>query len=370
MKITDVKLTAFRRPMPESSKETMIKGYSVASLLSDSVAIQIFTDEGFVGENISLGGGMGMAHYLARTIKPFLIGRDPEYLEQIWQDMWELNRIWFSPQFAIGSIDVALWDLYGKILNRPLYKILGAYQDTLPVYGSSMTKETPELFVEEALKYKGLNFHGYKIHPAGHDPKADIKTCAMVREAVGDDYVLMLDAVSAYNQREALYVGRAIEEMGFYWFEEPMREYDMHGYRMLCDKLDIPIMGVENNEGGLYTTAEFIASRAIDIARSDVSLKYGVMQVKKTAALAEAFGMNLEVHTNPNPMLDAANLHIALTLKNTDFFEQFVPEHVVRYGTENWVEIDKDGYVHAPDGPGHGLRIDWDFVNAHTLAVL
>jgi L-alanine-DL-glutamate epimerase-like enolase superfamily enzyme len=369
VKIKDIKLTAFRRPTDASGKDMMIKGFSVRSLLSEIVAVQVFTDEGFVGENLSLGGGLGLAHYIAHNIKPMLIGRDPEYLEALWQDMWELNRLWFTPQFAIGTVEVALWDLFGKILNRPIYKILGAYRDKLPVYGSSMTKETAALFVEEALKYKERGFHGYKLHPVG-EPKFDIACCLAVRKAVGDDYTLMLDAVSAYNQGQALYVGRAIEEMGFYWFEEPMREYDIHGYRMLADKLDIPIMGVENNEGGLYTTAEFITTRAIDIVRSDVTLKYGVGQVKKTAALAEAFGMNLEVHTNPNPMLDAANLQVALTIKNTDFFEQFVSEHIVRYGVKEWLQIDKEGYVHPPRGAGHGLEIDWDFVNAHTISVL
>lgn len=369
MKITDVRLTAFRRPSAPAAKEVMIKGFSVASLLSESVAVQIFTDEGQVGENLSLGGGLGLAHYLANTIKPFLIGRDPEYLEQIWQDMWELNRLWFTPQFAIGTIDVALWDLFGKILDRPIYKILGAYRDKLPVYASSYSKETPELFAEEALRYKERGFHAYKLHPPGH-PREDIRCCEVVRKAVGDEYVLMLDAVSAYNQTQALYVGRAIEEMGFAWFEEPMREYDIHGYRMLADKLDIPIMGVENNEGGLYTTTEFITTRAIDIVRSDVTLKYGLLQVRKTAALAEAFGMNLEVHTNPNPMLDAANLQCALTLKNTDYFEQMVPEANVRYGVTSYLEIDDQGYVHAPTGPGHGLAIDWDYVKANTIAVL
>lgn len=369
MKITDVKLTAFRRPSPPDAKNVMIKGFSVQSLLSESVAVEIITDEGFIGENISLGGGLGLAHYIARNIKPMLIGRDPEYLEALWQDMWELNRLWFTPQFALGTIDVALWDLFGKIVNKPIYKILGAYQDKLPVYGSSYSKENDALFVEEALQYKERGFHGYKIHPKGN-PREDIKCCEAVRKAVGDDYTLMLDAVSAYNQNQALFVGRAIEEMGFAWFEEPMREYDIHGYKMLADKLDIPIMGIENNEGGLYTTAEFITTRAIDIVRSDVTLKYGVGQVKKTAALAEAFGMNLEVHTNPNPMLDAANLQVALTLKNTDYFEQMIPEENVRYGVKDYLHIDSEGYVHAPKGPGHGLEIDWDYVKVNALAEL
>jgi L-alanine-DL-glutamate epimerase-like enolase superfamily enzyme len=368
MKITDVKLTAFRRPSSASSG-AMIKGQDIGSLTSEIVAVQIITDEGLIGESLSLGGGQGLAHYIAATIKPLLIGRDPEYLEAIWQDMWTLNRLWFTPLFAIGTADTALWDLYGKILDRPIYKILGAYRDKLPVYASSYTKKTVGEFVEEALKYKEMGWQGYKLHVLGQ-PKFDIECCAAVRKAVGPDFNLMIDAVSAYNQREALKVGRALEELDFYWYEEPLRDYDIHGYKMLADKLDIPVMGVEVIEGSLYTTPEFITQRAIDIVRSDISFKCGVNQVKKTAALAEAFGMNIEIHTNPNPVLDVANLQIALSLKNTDFFEQLVPEHVVQFGVKECVHIDREGFAHAPAGPGHGIEIDWDWVNRHKIAVL
>lgn len=368
MKITDVKLTAFRRPQTASAG-AIIKGQDIGSLTSEIVAVQVFTDEGFVGESLSLGGGQGLAHYISSTIKPLLIGRDPEYLEAIWQDMWSLNRLWFTPLFALGTVDTALWDLYGKILNRPIYKILGAYRDKLPVYASSYTKQTAGEFVEEALKYKDKHWQGYKLHVLG-EPKFDIECCTAVRKAVGPDFNLMIDVVSAYNHREALKVGRALEELDFYWYEEPLRDYDIHGYKMLADKLDIPVMGVEVCEGSLYTTPEFITQRAIDIVRSDISFKCGVNQVKKTAALAEAFGMNIEIHTNPNPVLDVANLQIALSIKNTDFFEQLVPEHVVQFGVKECVHIDNEGFAHAPKGPGHGIEIDWAWVNKHKIAEL
>jgi L-alanine-DL-glutamate epimerase-like enolase superfamily enzyme len=369
MKITDVKLTAFRRPNAPNDKDAMIKGQSIRALMTEVVAVQVMTDEGITGEALSLGGGQGLAHYIASTIKPMLIGRDPEYLEQNWQDMWTLNRLWFTPLFAIGTVDTALWDLYGKILNRPIYKILGAYRDKLPTYASSHTKATAAEFVDEALKYKEKGFQAYKLHVLG-EPKFDIECCTAVRKAVGDDYKLMIDVVSGYNQREALHVGRALEDLDYYWYEEPLRDYDIHGYKMLAEALDIPIAGVEVNEGSLYTTPEYITQRAVDIVRSDVSFKGGIGQVKKTAALAEAFGLNLEIHTNPNPLLDAANLQVALSIKNTDFFEQLVPEHVVQFGTKNTVRIDKEGFAHAPQGPGHGIEIDWDWVNKHKIAQL
>ena len=154
----------------------------------------------------------------------------------------------------------------------------------------------------------------------------------------------------------------------FLWYEEPLREYDIHGYKMLADQLDIPIAAVEVNEGSIYTTPEYIVTRAVDIVCSCVGFKAGFGQVKKTAALAEAFGLKLEVHTNGNPVLDAANLTLAASIKNTEYFEQLVPEHLFNFGVEKFIEIDKDGFAHVPEGPGLGMKIDWNFVRRYAIA--
>jgi L-alanine-DL-glutamate epimerase-like enolase superfamily enzyme len=370
MKITDVKLTPFRRPLEGKAKDVMIKGQSLLPHITEFVAIQILTDEGITGESLSLGGGLGMAHYLSNTIKPLLIGRDPAHREAIWQDMWDLNRLWFTPLFAIGIMDVAVWDLYGKSVGKPVHEILGTYRTKLPTYASSMTKPSNEAFAEEALKYKAMGYHGYKLHVVGRDAKEDIKACAAVRKAVGDDWALMIDAVSAYNQTDALRVGRALEELDFEWYEEPLRDYDIHGYKMLADKLDIPILATEVNEGSIFTIPEYITERAIDITRADVAFKGGVGAVKKIAGMAEAFGMNLEVHNNANQMLEAANIAVAMSIKNTKYYEQLVPEQLFQFGVKEILRVDNEGYVHVPTGPGIGMELDWDFVSKYKLGEL
>ena len=257
MKITDVKLTAFTRPTVGKPSDYAIKntGDTLIDLLTKYVAIQIVTDEGVTGETFSLGGGIGMAHIIASTIRPYLIGKNPLHREAIWQGMWHYNRFWLTPVTALGVIDVALWDLYGKIIGRPVAEILGIYREKLPTYASSMTKQTVGEFVDEAVKYRERGYQAYKIHAVG-DPALDIKICTDIRKAVGDAYPLMIDVVSGYDQDQALRVGRALEELGFLWYEEPLREYDIHGYKMLADKLDIPIAAVEVNEGSIYTTPE------------------------------------------------------------------------------------------------------------------
>lgn len=371
MKITDVKLVAFHRPAPGTASDFAIKntGDSLVDLLTKYVAIRIETDEGLSGETFSLGGGVGMAHYIASTVKPYLIGKNPLHREAIWQGMWHYNRFWLTPVTMLGVIDVALWDLYGKLTGQSVSQILGTYREKLPTYASSMTKPTVGEFVDEALKYKERGFHGYKIHAVG-DPAMDIEVCTRIREAVGDEYPLMIDVVSGYDQAQALRVGRVLEDLGFLWYEEPLREYDVHGYKMLADKLDIPIAGVEVNEGSIYTTPEYIVTRAVDIVRSCVGFKGGIGQVKKTAALAEAFGMKLEIHTNGNPVLDAANLAVASSIKNTTFFEQLVPENLFNFGVEENIRIDAEGYAHVPTGPGLGMKIDWDYVERYAVAKL
>jgi L-alanine-DL-glutamate epimerase-like enolase superfamily enzyme len=367
--IEDIKITSFRRPLPGKASELMIKGQSIAPYVTDFIAIQITTDAGITGEAISAYGGLSLGHSIADRIRPFVIGRDPAYREAIWQELWSLDRLLYTTQFAIGTVDVALWDLYGKVVGAPLYKLMGAYRDKVPTYASGMTEPSPEAFAEDAVKYKERGYQGYKVHALG-EPEFDVASCRAIREAVGDDYCLMIDVAGGYNQTEALRVGRALEELNFHWYEEPLRDMDIHGYKMLADKLDIPIAGVEVIPGGMYTRTEYIVDRAVDIVRSDASFCYGVGHLKKTAALCEAFGLNLEVHTNANSHIDAAHLHVIATLKNTDFFEQLVPEKFFHFEACEPIHIDSEGFAHVPQGPGLGVEIDWEFIEAHKVAEL
>jgi L-alanine-DL-glutamate epimerase-like enolase superfamily enzyme len=370
MKITEVRLVSFRPEIPRgATPPTLYGGQSLEAYITDFLAVQIKTDEGFTGEVISGYGGLSLGHSIADRLRPVLVGKDPAYREAIWQEMWRLDRLLYTTQFAIGTVDVALWDLYAKSLNAPLYQVLGAVRDKVPVYASSMEHTTVEGFAEEAVKYKDMGYQGYKIHVWG-DAKKDLGLTTAVREAVGDDFPLMIDVAGNYNQVEALRVGRHLEELGYHWYEEPLRDFDIHGYKMLADKLDIPIAGVEVIPGAMYTTAEYITQRAVDIVRSDVSFKGGINQLTKTAHLAEAFGLNLEVHTNANTLIDAANLHVIASIANTEYFEQLVPEDLFTLGGVEKIHIDSEGFAHVPKGPGIGAQVDWELVEHYKVAEL
>lgn len=370
MKISEVRIVSFRPPMPKGFlPPSLYGGQSLEAYITDFLAVQLKTDEGVTGEIVSGYGGLSLGHSIADRLRPVLLGKDPAYREVIWQEMWRLDRLLYTTQFAIGTVDVALWDLYAKSLGAPLHQLLGATRDKVPAYASSMEHDSIEGFAEEAVKYKELGYQAYKLHVWG-DAKRDIRLCTRVREAVGDDYPLMIDVAGNYGQVEALRVGRHLDELGYHWYEEPLRDFDIHGYRMLADKLDIPIAGVEVIPGAMYTTPEYITTRAVDIVRSDVSFKGGINQLKKTAALCEAFGLNLEVHTNANTLIDAANLHVIASISNSEYFEQLVPEQLFTLCGVEKIRIDSEGFAHVPEGPGIGARIDWELVERYKVAEL
>ena len=163
------------------------------------------------------------------------------------------------------------------------------------------------------LKERG--FKALKLHVWG-DPKKDIAASRAVKEAVGEDMVLIFDAAMAYHHEEALWVGRQLEEMGCYFYESPLRDYDLRGLKELADQPDIPIAVAEEGSGSYFASAQFIDQRAGDIIRGDVSLKGGITALVKLAHLCEAFGIMCEIHVGTNPFADMANLHVMCAIKN------------------------------------------------------
>src|SRR5262249_49493680 len=160
----------------------------------------------------------------------------------------------------------------------------------------------------------------YKIHPF-KEPQRDIQICRAVRKAVGDEMVLLLDSMWSYGYEEALRVGRAIEELDFFWYEDPLAIDDLIGYRKLCRKLDIPIMATELSYGGPYGIAQYLMQDATDIVRGDVALKGGITALMKIAHTAEVFRMKCEIHHAGNALNNLANLQVSLALRNCDYFE-------------------------------------------------
>ena len=368
MKITDVTLTLFAwDDIPPTSYGAHTGRFSGGSKLG---LLTITTGDGIMGHAF-----LGSAFYpadldgpsLMRYLKPILLGQNPLDRERLYKAMWK--RVRTTTVRAIGAVDIALWDIAGKAAGQPIHRLLGSYRDRVPAYISSAVLASPEAYAQEALHFKSINMAAYKIHPP-QVWQEDIRVCEAVRKAVGDDYRLMLDSVWSYDYPAALRVGQTIEALGYYWYEDPLADADIYNYVELRKKLHIPIMATEYPAGGLDSYAPWIMERATDFLRGDVAVKGGITTLIKTAHLAEAFHLNYELHHGGNSLNNFANLHVIMAIQNTEFFEVLLPAESQQYGLVQDIEIDSEGMVHAPAGPGLGAMIDFALIERKKLAVL
>ena len=334
-----------------------------ASMNWDVIAIRIGTDTGHEGIATCLAARSGAVSeaYLYDNIAPVIMGRDPHDREAIWQELWNIDRhLTFFPVYLPGPIDVALWDLCAKEAGLPLYQYIGAYRKSLPVYASGNFHSSIEEYVEEALSYQSLGIPGYKAHPAG-PVSFDMEVHKALREAVGPSYVLMSDPVAEYTMGDAVAVGRQLEALHYKWFEEPFRDFELYKYSELCRTLDIPIAATETTRGAHWGVASAIAQRSADIVRADVSWKNGITGTLKIAHMAEAFGMNCEIHTTTMNYMDIVNLHVSCAIRNCEYFEYFVPEENYQLPMKGNLPIE-NGIITVPDLPGIGVALDWELI--------
>lgn len=369
MKITDVEIRLCRNQgIPVEEIGMRAGGASAFEFL----VITLRTDEGLQGHSFGFAGrGVEAAgHVAAQSLRPFFLGKDPFARERHWQEFRTYDRWWHHvPIYSYGPFDICLWDIAGKAAGQPLYRLLGEFRRQVPVYASSFVLPAPEAYADQALRVKAQGWHAYKLHTPG-PVEFDLEAYRLCREAVGPDFKLMADPVGAYSYDQALRVGRELEHLNYYWFEEPLFDTDYHGLRKLAAQLDLPVCGVEVLHGSNYSAAECIATGVVDIVRSDVSWKGGVTAVMKTAHLAESFGVRCEVHTAIYHPLEIVNLHCCCAISNSEFFELLYPVEAMAIGMKQPIRIDEAGFAHPPDAPGIGVEFDWDFVEQCTIAVL
>jgi len=368
MKISDVTLTLFTwSGIPATTYGRHSPRFSGSS---DLGLLTLRTDEGVEGHaflgSSSRSAAMDGAS-LIRFLKPLVMGQDPLERERLWQAMWQRNRA--TTLRAIGAVDVALWDIAGKVAGLPISRLLGAYRESAPAYASSAVLPSKEAYAEEAAAYRAAGWAAYKIHPPT-DPAVDIQVCEAVRRAVGDDYTVMLDSTWAYQYPEALRVGRVAEALGFHWYEDPLADDDLYNYVKLRQQLKIPILATEYAPGGFTALAPWITARATDYLRGDVAVKGGITPLVKSAHLAEAFHMNFEIHHGGNSLNNVANIHVIMAIRNCEFFEVLLPAAAQKYGLREDIEVDARGLVHAPAGPGLGAAIDFELIERRKTAVL
>lgn len=364
MKVTDLTITLHRWDVPKVTYANAAGGSKEVGVVT------IKTDEGVEGHAFLGSSNQGadeFAKQVLQRLKPRVMGRDPLDVGAIWSDLWSHNRL--ADARSICAVDVALWDIMGIMAGLPVHRLIGTCRDKVPAYASSAVMSSVQEYVDEALSFRERGWQAYKIHPV-RDPKKDVEICRAVKDAVGDSMVLMLDSMWSYGYEDALRVGLAIQDLGYFWYEDPLAEDDIYGYVKLKQKLNIPILATEYSPGGLYGYTSWIMERATDMLRGDVAVKAGLTPMIRIAHLAEAFRMKCEIHHGGNSLNNVANLHLTMAIPNCDYFEVLQPDSAQKHGLVRDIEVDAEGFVHAPTGPGLGYEIDWELIERNKTAVL
>ena len=287
--------------------------------------VEVETDEGITGWGECFGPGniaLANKYIVEKVIQPLIKGDDPLNKEYIWHKVYNLLRDSGQkgmPIQALSGIDIALWDILAKKSNLPLYQLLGGKtNDKIPVYGYGMmlqkktVDELCELFKNEASQIKEKNFKAMKMK-IGMGPKEDLKLVSAVRDTIGSEFKLMVDANHAYNKNDALYVGKGLDEMNIYWFEEPVAPEDYDGYKELKEKLKTNIAGGEA-EFTKYGWNQLIKNNCIDIAQPEVCGLGGITEYLKVSALAQSNFIPIVNHVWGSALSVAVNLHLLTTL--------------------------------------------------------
>ena len=345
--------------------------------------VTIEADDGSRGEYAAMFGGKRAQLGQVLMLPVFLLGRDPDRREAIWDDMKRAQR-----QFAflgVGMMDICLWDLAAKRLGVSVSRMLGAYRDRLPTYASTMNGHrgpgrglnSLEAYAEFAVQCRDMGYRGFKIHGwTEGDAREEAANVLNVRRAVGDRMDLMLDpSCELRTFADALHVGRACDEAKYFWYEDPLRDggTSQHVHRKLRQLLKTPLLQTEQVRG-LEPKADWLAAEATDFVRGDPELDLGITGCMKTAHLAEAFGLDLEIHA-----AGPAHRHCMGAIRNTNYYELTlvapgvrnpIPTEIFACGYSDQLDaVGPDGCFPVPTGPGLGVVLDWDWIAHHRTRV-
>jgi len=312
------------------------------------------------------------------SVAPYLMGKNPFEREKIYNDLKRGLR--HTDRTVMSMIDVALWDFAGKVYGVPIYQLLGGYKRTLPAYASTYHGDengglsSPAAFADFALQCQEIGYPAFKIHGWGNGPiQREVQTVLETRKRVGDRMDLMIDPACEYETwADALRVGRACDEADFFWLEDPYKDggVSIFGHRKLRELIKTPILQTEHIFG-LEQHVDFIVNGGTDFVRTGVYEDGGITGAMKVAHAAEGFGLDVEFHGG-----GLAHRHCVASVRNTNYYELGLLNPKVRktkppiYPTEFTDElenVDQNGHVAVPQGPGLGVEMDWDYIRANQV---
>ena len=335
------------------------------------VVVRVLTDAGITGWAYSSfgmnpGGPRVVQTILQEELAPALIGKDPFFIKRLRAEMWratEYHGVQGVAQFAIAAIDIALWDILGKAAGLPVYKMLGAYRDRIPAYNMCgwYFEGDSDLSHYKRVIHSAMEegFQAVKIKVARGSLEEDQQRIRAAREIMGKDRRIMVDANQALNRNEALRRGRVYQDMGCFWYEEPLPPQEREGYGELASELDIRIATGEN-EYTKYAFLDLLKKGGADVVQPDNRRAGGVTEWMEIGAIADGFGVELASHGG-----GPTNMHMLLAMPNAIYIEtgslREDSSHVEQLRMVN-------GDIVAPEMPGMGSELRQDWIDKFKVA--
>ena len=337
--------------------------------LTTHTFIRITTRDGWVGSAATDSYTQHQADtVLAQTLAdmlPDLPGRSALERERLWQHFQP--KAYARSAQAQALIDVALWDIVAQAAGQPLFQLLGGFRQQIAAYASTPVLATPGAYVDAVDGLLEQGYRAIKFH-CWCDPARDLELVRQVHQAHGDKgLALMLDVEQQYDRAAALRVGRVLGELDYAWFEAPLDDYDLAGYRELSARLQVPILAAGNAITDYRLVAFAAQQQCWSRVRIDVMTCGGITPALKIMAHAAANGLQVELQSWGHSLAQAANLHLMLGQPNCSYFEQACDLAAFEFAVANPIRANAQGEVRAPAGPGLGLSVDWPRIEATAL---
>jgi L-rhamnonate dehydratase len=374
VRITQVEAIVLRQPEVDEG---------IADGSQDDLVIRVHTDDGVTGigevdsspEVIKAIVEARGSHFIAHGLGEILVGENPLELERLWQKMYR-GVIFYGRRgaaiHAISGIDIALWDIKGKVEGKPVFELLdgGVQRDRVRAYASRLMPDTPEQVTEAVTKLTDQGFTAVKLGwgPLGSDPRQDVALATAAVEAANGAAIL-IDAGLGYGRdaKAAIGVARELERLGVFWLEEPFEPDEYEAYAQLADAVDVRVAAGEQDVTW-WGFRELIDRGHVDVVQPDVTRCGGITETLRIAKLAREHGIETVPHAWKSGIIKAASLHVNAVLPEAEalFQEYCVADTPINTRLTNEpLPIEPDGYVAVPRGPGLGVTLDEEIIEAY-----
>jgi D-galactarolactone cycloisomerase len=365
MKITEFEIIHLRGPeLAAPLRPAWAPGTSWTR--RDAVLVKLTTDEGLVGWGTP---GYMSASQLETWIKPQLLGKDPFNLEQHARIFRGANGCW--------GVEIALWDIIGKAAGQPLYRLWGGHSDRVIGYASCVELRSGDERAADATARRAEGWRAMKLRLHDWTMEQDVAQVEAVRRAMGDEFVILVDANQAqqpgtphpdpgpiWTYERALHTARELQRLGVFWLEEPLDRYDFEALQKLCAAVEILIAGGENNRG-LHELRWLIEQDTYDVIQPEAMVAETMSSLRKIAALGELHRKLVAPHHGGGGLGLVAHLHLACAIPNSTYFEVLHEPPAMSAADFQWyleepVNVNPQGEIVAPSGPGLGVQPDAD----------